>query len=91
MNIFIRPNIRQFFSRRIYSDIHSSSIYADEYIWIFIRQISVIANIFEFSLFPKKGKRNCYYWSKMVQYGFKITQNYIKMAKIVQNNLGKII
>ena len=34
--------------------------------------------------------KNCFYWSKMVQYGSKITQN-MKMAKIVQINLGQII
>ena len=44
----------------------------------------MIANIFEFALFPKMVK-NGYYWSKMVQYGSKITKN-MKMAKIVQNN-----
>ena len=48
----------------------------------------MIANIFEFALFPKMVK-NGYYWSKMVQYGSQITQN-MKMAKIVQNNLGQI-
>ena len=73
----------------IYSDIHSWSIYVDRYIQIFIRPISMIANIFEFSLLPKMVK-NGYYWSKLVQYGPKITQN-MKMAKIVQKNLGHII
>ena len=34
--------------------------------------------------------KNCYHWSKMVQYGFNITQN-MKMAKLVQNNLGQTI
>ena len=43
------------FPRQIYSDIHSPSIYADKYIRIFIHPIFFIANIFEFSLFPKKG------------------------------------
>ena len=57
MNIFISPNIHKFFPRQIYSDIHLSSIYADKYIRIFIHPISMIANIFEFSLFPKKGKK----------------------------------
>ena len=49
-NIFIRKNIRWFFSRanlfgysfvfvlscQVYSDIHSSNIYGNKYIWIFI-------------------------------------------------------
>ena len=88
-NIFIHPNIHKLYPRRIYLDIHLWSIYDDEYILIFIRPISMIANVFEFSLFPKNGL-NCYYWSKMVQYGSKITQN-MKIAKIVKNNVGQII
>ena len=34
--------------------------------------------------------KNCYYRSKIVQYGPKITQN-MKIAKIVQNSVGQII
>ena len=60
----------------IYLDIHSSNIYDSKY------------NL-NFHCFPKMVK-NDYYWSKMVQYGSKITQN-MKIAKIVQNNLGKVI
>ena len=48
----------------------------------------MIANILEFSLFPKKVKIG-YYWYNMVQYVSKITQNMI-MAKIVKNNLVKL-
>ena len=54
-NILISLNIRWFFPRRIYSDIHSGFIYSDKCIRIFICPISMIANTFEFSLFPKSG------------------------------------
>ena len=37
-----------------------------------------------------KRVKNGNYWSKMIQYGSKITQN-MKMAEIVQKNLGQII
>ena len=38
----------------------------------------------------QKMVKNGYYWSKMVLYGSKATQN-MKMATIVQNNLGQRI
>ena len=40
---------------RIYSDIHLWFVYTDKCIPIFISPKFMIANIFEFSLFPKKG------------------------------------
>ena len=58
-----RLNIYWFCPRQIYLDIHSWSIYTYEYIRIFIHLISMIANIFEFSLFPK----NVLKWLLLVQ------------------------
>ena len=57
------------FPRRIYLDIHSWSIYTEKYIGIFIRPISIITNIFVFS----------------VQYGSKITQNMKIDQKVQNN------
>ena len=90
--------------RRIYSFVQVFvNFFQGEYIQIFIRHLFMLTNIFGYSFvrylwywillnfhcFPKMVE-NCYYWSKMVQYGSKITQN-MKIDKIVQNNLGKII
>ena len=60
---------------RMYSEFHLSNIYDSKYIWIFIVSQKRL----------KKGS----FWSKMVKYGSKITQN-IQMSKIVQNNIGQI-
>ena len=73
-NIFIRLNICWFFPGRIYSDILSWSIYTHEYIRIFICPISMKANIFEYSLFPKK----CKTWLLMVQNGSMLVKNLTK-------------
>ena len=48
-----------FFPKQIYLDIHLWSVYTNKYIQIFIRPISIIANIFEFSAFPNLFFLNC--------------------------------
>ena len=90
--------------RQIYSFVQIFVIFFQgEYIRIFIRHLFMLTNIFGYSfvqyldgkyiyifIVSQKKVKICNYWSKMVQYGSKITQN-MKMAKIVQNSLGKII
>ena len=71
-----------FFSRQIYLDIHLWFIYTDECIQIFIHPISMIANIFEISLFPKYGLK----WLLLVQNGLISAQNNTKYEK-GQNSL----
>ena len=76
--------------RRIYSFVQIFVIFFQgKYIRIFICHLFMLTNIFRYS-FVQKMVIFFYYWSKMVQYGYKITQH-MKMAKIVQNSVGKII
>ena len=59
------------FPTQIYSNIHSWFIYTDEFIRIFFCPMFMIANIFEFSLFPKIGLK----WLLMVQNGLMWAKN----------------
>ena len=80
MNKFICQNIGWFFLWTIKWDIYSQSIFPDEYIWIFIRPVSMVTNIFKFSHIPKGGSKRF----EMVQKGpmrSKIVQNYQKWSK----------
>ena len=64
-NIFIRNNIRRFFLGQIYSDIHSWSFYHAKYIWIFIRPICMVTNIFGYSFVQKIDICPTLYWSSV--------------------------
>ena len=90
--------------RQIYSFVQIFvNFFQGEYIRIFIRHLFMLMNIFGYSFvqylwwriylnfhcFPNRVNI-FYYLSKMVQYGYKTTQH-MKMAKIVQINLGTII
>ena len=70
-NIFIGINVPWFFLKQIYFDINLWSIYTDKYIHLFLCPISMIANIFEFSVFP----RNCEKWLFLVKNGSIWVQN----------------
>ena len=61
------------------------SIYTDKYIRIYNCPISMIENIFQFSLFPKTVK-----WFLLVQQGSIWVPN-MKMTNIVPNNLGRMM
>ena len=57
MKIFIRKIIHRFFLGQSYLDIYLWSFYHAEYIWIFIRPISMVTNIFRQSFVKKKDIR----------------------------------
>ena len=53
-NIFLCKNICWFFLGQIYSDINLWSFYHTQYIWIFLRAIIMVTNIFRYSFIQKK-------------------------------------